>query len=334
MSGPLIVLLHGAVAADAPPDEQDGLVEVATVAAALAACGYRVERLALTLDLASARRRLQAWQPQLVFNLVTTVAGRGDYIHLAPALLEELGLPFTGAPLYATFTSSNKLAAKRLLHQAGLPTPAWREPDTVVDEAAGRWLVKSVWEHASIGLDDAALVDAPMLADRLAERHQRYGGRWFAERYIEGREFNLALLAAPAGWQRLPPAEILFRDYPAGKPRIVGYAAKWDEASFEYRSTPRRFDFPAADQPLLARLGQLALDCAGLFRLRGYARVDVRVDEHDQPWVLEVNTNPCLSPDAGFAAAAARAGLTLEQVIGRIVEAALAAPQESTQGTG
>ena len=131
----------------------------------------------------------------------------------------------------------------------------------------------------------------------------RLGRACYAEQYIDGREFNLSVLASPQGPQVLPPAEIDFSGFPPGKPRLVGYRAKWEEGSFEFQHTPRRFDFPAEDGPLLDRLRDLALGSWRVFGLRGYGRVDFRVDEAGHPWVLETNTNPCLSPDAGFYAA-------------------------------
>ena len=76
-------------------------------------------------------------------------------------------------------------------------------------------------------------------------------------------------------------------------------------------------------QRLAERLHRVALDCWALFRLDGYARVDFRVDERGRPWVLEVNANPCLSPDAGFAAALAEAGIGYEAAVARLVDDAL-----------
>ena len=99
----------------------------------------------------------------------------------------------------------------------------------------------------------------------------------------------------------------------------VGYRAKWDEESYEYRHTPRRFDFPESDAPLLERLRQTARACWHLFGLQGWARVDFRVDAEGHPWVLEVNANPCLSPDAGFAAALDRAGIDYGAAMERIL---------------
>jgi D-alanine-D-alanine ligase len=151
-----------------------------------------------------------------------------------------------------------------------------------------------------------------MLRDR--ERH--IGRPLFAEQFIEGREFNLSLLSG----QVLPPAEIDFSSFPPNKPRIVGHQAKWDQGSFEYQQTPRGFDFLATDRPLLECVSELARSCWQLFELSGYARVDFRVDRDGQPWILEVNANPCLSPDAGFAAAVSKAGMTYDEAIQRIME--------------
>ncbi len=102
---------------------------------------------------------------------------------------------------------------------------------------------------------------------------------------------------------------------PEDKPRIVGRRAKWDEGSFEYQQTPRRFEFPASDRLLLETLTDLSKACWELFELRGFARVDFRVDGLGQPWILEVNVNPCLSPDAGFAAALHQAGLPFPEAV-------------------
>ncbi|MCE9526889.1 MAG: hypothetical protein K8R36_12630, partial [Planctomycetales bacterium] len=90
--------------------------------------------------------------------------------------------------------------------------------------------------------------------------------------------------------------------------------------TFEFQNTPRRFDFPASDAQLLAELGRLAIRCWDIFGLKGYVRVDFRVDEKGQPWILEINTNPCLSPDAGYAAALKQAGISIEEAVQRILD--------------
>ena len=121
----------------------------------------------------------------------------------------------------------------------------------------------------------------------------------------------------------LPLAEIDFTAFPEDQVRIVDYQAKWDETSFAYHHTPRRFVDEAAEPILCRQLRELALRCWSLFGLRGYARVDFRVDGSGQPWILEVNCNPCLSPDAGFAAALAPANIGWPDAVARILEDAL-----------
>ena len=156
---------------------------------------------------------------------------------------------------------------------------------------------------------------------RGSRRARRFGGEWFAEAFIDGREFNIGLIENRGRLEVLPIAEILFVDYPADRPRIVDYDAKWQDGSFGFDHTPRRFDHAGGDAPFLARLAGLAEAAFRCFGLCGYGRVDVRVDDAGQPWILEVNANPCLAADAGFMAAAVRTGLTIDDVVGRIIEA-------------
>ena len=325
MSPRKAALLFGRLPQHPGNDEQDVLVEAATVGRALRELGRPAARVPLSLDLRSASRRLRRLAPAFVFNLVESVEGRDRLAYLAPALLDSLGLAYTGSPTEAIFLTSSKLLAKERLAAAGVPTPAWSGASGAPGpDFPPPYIVKSVWEHASIGLTHSSVARDPQsLAEELRRRAGR-GSDLFVEAYVEGREFNLALLEGPGRQpQVLPPAEIEFQSYPEAKPRIVDYAAKWESGSMEFAQTPRRFDFPDGDRELLERLRELALRCWRLFRLRGYARVDFRVDLEGRPWVLEVNTNPCLSPDAGFLAAAGRAGLSPTEVIRRIVEGAL-----------
>lgn len=313
-------MLHGAVVPDAPPDEQDVLVEVQAVSESLERLGYKTEALPLTLNLEAARAQLKVLAPALVFNLVESIGGSGRLAPLGASLLEELGLPYTGVPQTGLFLSSNKLLTKRMLDLAGIPTPTWCADSASLHATdSTRWIVKSVWEHASIGIDDQSVIDSRHVRATLAARREQFGGEWFAEAFIDGREFNIALIGDPGEPQTLPPAEIRFVDFPRDKPRIVGYTAKWSSESFEYSHTRRSFDFATSEQPLLDELTSIAKRCWLLFGCRGYARVDFRVDPEGSPLMLEINANPCLAPDAGFAAAANYAGLLYDDLIARIV---------------
>jgi D-alanine-D-alanine ligase len=310
-------VLHGA-AADRP-DEADTIVTAEAVAAALQRLGYVSEIVHLGLDL-SVVAELAARRPALVFNLVEALAGDSALAQLAPAALEHFGVAFTGSGLAAHHLTLTKTAAKRLLESAGLPTPR-RSTDGSGFAADERVIVKSDSEHASLGLDAGSVVSAAAARSEIASRQRRFGGTFFAEAYVEGREFNLSLLETPQGPRVLPAAEILFVDFPTDRPRIVDYEAKWATESAAYVNTPRSFDFAPGDAALIAELSGLALAAWRLFGLAGYARIDFRVDGAGRPTILEVNLNPCLAPDAGFVAAAARAGLDYGAVIGSIVTA-------------
>ncbi len=320
-----IAILYGEVPEHASKDDLDTLTQVKAIAETLRDAGYDVTTVMLSLNLQAASERLREIQPDVVFNLVESVAGHGRLIYLGTALLDALNIPYSGVHTDAMFMTSNKLLAKQRLQSASIPTPHWFTLDQL--RSGGqipleRYIIKSVWEHASIGLSDASIVrtdQADELRQALEQQQAALGGEGFAETYIDGREFNLSLLADNDGEPAvLPPAEIVFQGYDDDKLKIVDYRAKWEETSFEYRNTVRTFDTLTEDDPLWRRLQIIALDCWYAFGLRGYARVDFRVSEAGEPFVLEVNANPCLSPDAGFAAAAARAGLSYAQVIQRI----------------
>jgi len=321
-----VVILHGRVDAEARADEQDVLVQVRQVSAALTALGYEPVPLPISLDLEEAARELVKLEPMLVFNLVESIEGQDRFLHLAPCLVDTLRILYTGTGSQGMYLASNKLLAKRLLHQAGIDTPAWIGAEQAL--ASGPdfqppYIVKSVWDNASLGLG-RVFAERRRLREHLSDlaATTRLAGR-FVERYVEGREFNLSLLQRGSQVEVLALAEMLFVDYPPEKPRIVGYAAKWDPASFEYNHTVRGFDFPEADRQLLGQLNELAIACWTQLGIGGYARVDFRVDDQGCPWVLEVNPNPCLSADAGLVAAAARTGYSYQDLIRRILQPVL-----------
>jgi len=318
-----ILVLHSDVPPDAPPDDQDTLLQAAAIAATLGELGHEAVRGAFTPDLAALEALIAEECPEVVFNLVETVWGRGLYAPLAPQMLSQLGVPFTGAGAASIAACSDKIMAKRLLRGAGLPTADWSEPPHWKGLSDGTFIVKSSTEDASLGLDDDAVVrgDRAIVA-RAQACAARYGGHWFAERYIEGREFNVALIEKNGSPVILPIGEMIFEKWDESRPRIIGYAAKWHENTSEYQDTTRVFDWRENDPELCARLEHLSKACWALFGMTGYARVDFRVDTNGQPFILEINPNPCLEPNAGVAAAAEQARISYAELIGDIVRAA------------
>ena len=326
----IIAIVHNRVDNASLPDELDVLVQVEAVCQALSGLGYEPIAVACDLDLDTLKQTLTAMAPTVVFNLVESLDGHGRLIQVVPALVEALGFACTGCPAEAIYLTSHKVMAKERMRTLGLPTADWINPvpldipwQGAADLApAGTWIIKSLWEHASLGLEKENLVtgNSREIAALLPDRASALGGACFAERFIQGREFNLSLVDTDRGVRVLPPAEIVFQEFDRDQPKIVGYRAKWDQDAAEYHNTPRSFDFAAKDASLLATLERLALGCWHGFGLRGYARVDFRVDDLGNPFILEVNTNPCISPDAGFCAALERAGISHGQGIHMILK--------------
>jgi D-alanine-D-alanine ligase len=316
-----ILVLHSDIPADAPPEEQDTLIAAEAVRGALVRKGYSVHNASFHQDALAGVIELE--NPDLVFNLVEGVDGKGILAPLAPRLLTQMGVSFTGATADSMEVTTNKPLTKTRLHEAGLPTPDWAVPPDWSGLDGRDWIVKSALEDGSIGLDDACVVTGIYnVKTRAMDCAGRFGGEWFAEAYIEGREFNIALLGGTRHLRILPMAEMTFESWPAGKPRIVGYGAKWDEDSAGYRQTVRHFGVEKEEPELAAKLKDSCEKVWALFGLTGFVRVDFRVTARGEPLILEINVNPCISPDGGFAAAAVEAGMDYDTLIEEIVRAA------------
>jgi D-alanine-D-alanine ligase len=323
-----VLILHNSLPPDAPPDERDVLIQAAAVSDALSLLGYRSDIAPFKLDIRALSDLLDELEPVCVFNLLEALDGDGRLIHLACSILDHLGIPYTGAGTEAMFLTSNKVLAKEWMQRSGIPTPEWLVPRKGPGcdlPFPSRYILKTLWEEASIGIDSESVQEAGSVEELVCLMEKRSGAigkACFAERFIDGREFNLSILASGDGPIVLPPAEIRF-SFPDERPRIVDYRAKWDEGSIEYRSTVRTFEFKDEDAGLLEELERIARLCWDAFDLKGYARVDFRVDGEGRPWVLEINANPCISPDSGFVAASERAGLSYDRLIECIVLDAL-----------
>jgi D-alanine-D-alanine ligase len=310
---------------EANPDQTDVLSQADAVCNALSELGHHSNKMTFDLDLNRVISELKKTNPDFVFNLVESVEGHGKLIYLAPSVLDLLKISYSGSDADALYMTSNKVIAKQILSGANIDTPEYYSISQAKDKGLpvnGHFIIKSLWEHASMGLGKDSVVFVDNTPDLFAEMNKlenRLGGSCFAERYIEGREFNISLIASEKGPEVLPHAEICFEDYFADKKKIVDYNAKWNESSPEYCHTRRSFDFESKDSALLDRLSKISKKCWDLFGIRGYLRVDYRVDESNRPWVLELNANPCISPDSGFIAAASRAGISYKEAVNRII---------------
>jgi D-alanine-D-alanine ligase len=300
----------------ARPDTDDTLIQAEEIATCLRRLDH--EPAIVPFELNRTISALDGFNPEIVFNLVEDVPEGPDQVHLATEFLDGRGVPYTGASTTALRRLGRKPAMRARLRDAGLLIP----PGLGEAGTDARLIVKSATEHSSIGLSaDNVVLGTGAAMMMIARRQAELGGEWFAEAYIDGREFNVALLDGPDGPTTLPIAEILFTAHSADTPKIVGYAEKWDTQSPAYLSTPR--SFPAPEQPLFSELERLSRAAWDAFDLTGYARVDFRVDRAGRPYILEINANPCLAADAGFCAAAARLGLSQTDVVARLLQSAL-----------
>lgn len=316
-----IVIVHSLIPENASKDELDVLDQVKVVTKALLKLGYKTVIYPFVNDLSKVINDLKEINPYIIFNLVETIENDGQLIHIAPSIFEHLKIPYTGCSKDAIFLTSSKIISKRILKYAKILTPEWFCTDKADENTFNpeeKYIIKSIWEHASIGLDEDSVVCADnkeQLKGLILKQSDKMGTPFFAERYIDGREFNVAILAGKV----LAVPEMEFVGYTKDKMKVVGYRAKWEETSYEYNNTCRIFDLPEKDKKLADEMAKISLDCWNLFELNGYARVDFRVDHNNIPWVLEVNTNPCIAPDGGFYAATRHAGIEFSEVVEIII---------------
>jgi D-alanine-D-alanine ligase len=258
-----------------------------------------------------------------VFNLGEGIEGRLFEIARIAWALEALGYRFTGSDGDAIAHTTHKAYTKQRLVQAGIATPPWwvlRDPE----EAEGAYpfplIVKPVAEDGSLGIGPGAVVhNLNALRDRVTYVVDRYRQAALVEKFIYGREFNISIWGDPP--EVLPLYEIDFSDFSDPRGQIVSFAAKWEPETFEYNHTPGIC--PANVNPALGVcITDTAMSAWWALGCQGYARVDLRIDENEIPYVIEVNCNPDLSPEAGFYQAARTAGFTYAEMALKILEMA------------
>ena len=324
-----IAILHGEIPENAPKDDLNTLEQCKYVERALAKLGYKTTRVPLSLNIEKAWNILEKLQPYCVFNLVDSVNAKCAFGHLGALIPEQLKLPYTGADSSALFLTTDKQMAKRWMKSQGIPAPA-SISGTPPKSAFGkgqRYIVKSSLEDGSIGLaQDSVVGDAKTLARILKDRRKTHGGEWFAEQYIAGREFYISLLSVDGRPTVLAPCEATFPNYPAHYSRIVDYAAKWENQSMEWKQIRYVLRHKKKDAALIRKLSELALQCWNALGLtKGHLRIDFRVDERENPYVLEMNINPCLSMRSDFYWMAEKSGYDYTSMIETIVNEAVGA---------
>ncbi len=300
------------------PDELDVLDQVDYIEKNLREIGINTYRKGITSNFMNEVPALADDKPDFIFNLVESINNKGELCYFIPALLNVQSIPYTGNPLEAMFITTSKALTGKILQKEGISTPGIYFPSQFKMLKPGNtYIIKPVWEDGSQGIT----VDSVFTYKHGFERDfSKYDdAHWIIQDYIDGREFNISLLYGENGPAVMPPAEMAFRNFESGRPRIVDFKAKWESGSFEYENTVREFPGEKLNPVLLERINDIALKCWDVFGLKGYARVDMRVDRNDNPFVIEVNANPCMSPDSGLVAATMEAGIPITEVLQRII---------------
>ena len=299
-------------------DELDIFDQVGHVEEYLVKLGIEVYRKGITDRFMTQIDELVAERPDFVFNLVEAIRNKGELNYFIAALLNLNRIPYSGNPLEALFLTTSKSISGRMMKEAGIPHPLIYKPSQRhLLKKGSRYIVKPVWEDGSLGITaDSVFYCETGFEEKLNGKDDSH---WMIQDFIEGREFNMSVLAGKDGPEVLPPAEIVFRDFSDSMPRIVDFRAKWVMDAFEYVNTVREFPGSSLPPEFIDRLKETACRCWHLFGLKGYARVDARADTEGNIFVIEVNANPCISPDGGFVAATRQAGYSFDEVLHRII---------------
>lgn len=293
-----VVILHNAISENPTTDELDVLDQVKDVNNALLQLGYQTAIVPFSFDIKGVMGKLKAENPKFVFNLVEGIENDGQLITIAPSILDHLKIPYAGCSKETIFITSNKVLTKKFLKSNDIPTAEWVTSDNAIDNTfldGERYIVKATWEDASIGLDENAVVSPASKEDLLniiKEKNEKYKIEFFAERYIHGRDFTISMLAG----RQMPVCEITFFGYYSDdKVRVFDYNAKWVKDTPEYDNTDIDFECGGIPTSAIEQMKEIADKCWKIFGMKGWARVDFRVDEKGVPFVLEINPNPCIS---------------------------------------
>jgi D-alanine-D-alanine ligase len=326
-----IAVLYNVDYEDAQPDSDPSWaarVEVAhvaeSVASALSDSGHEAHLVPVDGDLAGLRTVLADLDPTCAFNLCESLVGDARLESAVPLLLELLAIPFTGSPPEVLSLALRKDRVKQRLEAAGIPTPPGRVLVRAGDpcDLPFPLIAKPVREDGSVGIWPTSVVhDAGALARAVGAVVTTFRQPCLVEQYIDGREFNVALLGHPTA-RVLPLSEIEFSGLPESAPKIVSYDAKWKAGSVDDLGTNPVLH-PSLAPALAARVRRVASDAFRAVGVRDYGRVDVRLAANGTPYVVDVNPNCDISPTAGMVRAAAAVGIDYTALAALLVRYAL-----------
>ena len=317
-----------------PPDSIEGLTneQIAPfktefdVTCAIEELGHDAHILAVDEDLSVVRDTLRDQEPHIVFNLLEEFQGVGTYVPYLLGYLELIQQHYTGCNPYGMMLTHNKAVAKKILkhHRIRVPDFAVFPCNRSVKKPARLkfpMFVKSATEHGSVGIAQASVVhDEDKLRDRVAFVHDQLETDALVEEYIEGREIYVGVMGNKQ-LQTFTPWELLFRNLPEGVPRVATSKVKWDLRYQKERGV--RTKAAELSESLASRIPKLCKRAYRLFGQTGYARMDLRITEDEEIYLLESNPNPQLSYGEDFAESAEACGVSYTELIQRILKLGL-----------
>jgi D-alanine-D-alanine ligase len=303
------------------------------VTTTLKAMGHEVQPLAVHDDLGEIRRAATEWKPHIAFNLLEGFDDVTIFDQNVVSHLELLKLPYTGCNPRGMMMSRDKSLSKKLLAYHRIRVPEFEvfrigRPIRRPKRLPFPLIVKSLTQEASIGISQASVVESDeKLKERVAFIHESIGTAAIAEQYIEGRELYVGVLGNQA-LQALPVWEMFFTNMPPEARRIATDRVKW---SVKYQKKYGIDSGPAKDlgEPDCDRIQHTCKRACRALELSGYARIDLRLDEAGNAWVLEANPNPQIAKREDFADSAEKAGIGYEALLQRIVNLGLRWQPES-----
>lgn len=284
-----------------------------------------VKSVAVDRNVQQVINNINSFNPDIIYNFVESVEGVSSYEYCIAGLFELLGYEITGCPPITLGNCLHKARAKAILKSRGILTPEYRTLKKTKrfteKEIKLRYpmILKLMNEDASIGISEFSVVkNYTELRKQFSFLAETYNQDIILEEFILGRELNVAIL----GGKVLPISEINFGGLPDEFPNIVTYDGKWTEGSVYYNHTK---PVCPADLPerLKRKIQTIALASYDALNCRDYARVDIRLNNDGEPYVIEVNPNPDISSDSGFARAAAADGLSYDDLLFTIANFAL-----------
>jgi len=269
---------------------------------------------------------LKKQKPDVIFNFVEFFNNEITQEKNVAGVFELLRIPYTGAPPSALANCQSKIITKQLLKTNGVRVPDF----IIIKEPAERYehslnyplIVKPAYEDGSGGIENESVVkNYAAFFNRVNYILADFKQPVLVEEYIAGREFNVAVLGEKEPVV-LPISEIDFSEMPSYLEKIVSFQAKWDPMHEAYHKTQPICPADIPDE-IRKEIRKIAVTCYNVMGVRDYARVDIRLSEKNEIFVLEVNPNPDLTEGIGFMRSAETAGFNYNDILAKIVNFAL-----------